>query len=39
MDLTCNIDDMSRVAKTASGAVMPAIRVPNFRFYRLSDAV
>lgn len=38
-DVMSSIDDMSRASKTASGAVMPAIRVPNFRFYRLSDAV
>jgi predicted Zn-dependent protease len=38
-DVLDHIEDVSRPVKTAAGTVMPAIRVPNFHFYRLSDAV
>jgi predicted Zn-dependent protease len=38
-DVVGSIEDLSSASKTASGSVMPAVRVPNFHFYRLSDAV
>ncbi len=38
-DVVNNIEDISKAMRTASGSVMPAIRIPNFHFYRLSDAV